>query len=238
MLSAVKLFAVYVFGIVVDAAINELTELFRNVVSRVRAPAVFVSPEPNRDVNVEPPSVRFVVDAVTNDPYVVDENANDCSAVHELELPRFRDRVPDTPPTKLPNVPEYESEAPTVAVDVDTDCSAPVPAPYIRLPEVNELAPVPPPLTVSVPDTDGVNVRAEVDGTIVCPNVRPLNDVDVVENVIAVPVVVAYPLPNPVRYVPADCRPSDEVAVSVYPPALLPTRMFPYAGAVVSPVPP
>jgi hypothetical protein len=142
-------------------------------------------------VNVEPPSVRFVVDAVTNVPYVVEENANDCSAVHELAFAVFRDRVPDTPPTTLPNVPEYESEAPTVGVDVPTDCSAPVPAPYIRLLEVNEFAPVPPPLTVSVPDTDGVNVRAPAVGTIVCPNVRPLNAVVVVENVIAVAVVVA-----------------------------------------------
>ena len=33
-------------------------------------------------------------------------------------------------------------------------------------------------------------------------------------------------------------RPRDDVAVSVYPPAALPTRMFPNDGAVVSPVPP
>ena len=35
-----------------------------------------------------------------------------------------------------------------------------------------------------------------------------------------------------------DDSPRDEVAVSVYPPAELPTNMFPYEGAVVSPVPP
>jgi hypothetical protein len=125
-----------------------------------------------------------------NDPYVVDENANVCSAVQLLALPRFRERVPEAPPTTLPNVPEYDRDAPITGVDVPTDCSAPVPAPYIRLPDVNELAPVPPPLTVSVPDTVGVNVRAPVDGTIVCPNVRPLNDVVVVENAIAVADVV------------------------------------------------
>ena len=51
-LSAVNVLAVYVFGIVVDAAINELTELFRNVESSVSAPPVFVRPEPSRDVNV------------------------------------------------------------------------------------------------------------------------------------------------------------------------------------------
>ncbi len=72
-LSAVNTLDVYVFGIVVDAAMNELTELFRNVESSVSAPPVFVNPEPSRDVNVEPPRVRFVVDAVVNDPYVVDE---------------------------------------------------------------------------------------------------------------------------------------------------------------------
>jgi hypothetical protein len=134
----VNVLDVYVFGIVDDAAMNELTELFRNVESSVSSPAEFVSPEPSSDVNVEPPSVRFVVDAVTNDPYVVDENANVCSAVHELAFAVFRDRVPDIPPTTLPIVPEYESDAPTVGVDVDTDCSAPVPTPYIRLPEVND----------------------------------------------------------------------------------------------------
>ena len=190
MLSAVNTLDVYVFGIVVEAAMYELIELFREVVSSVSAPPTLDSPAPSSELNDEPPSDRFVVDAVVNDPYVVDENANDCSAVHELALPRLRDRFPDTPPTRLPNVPEYESEAPTVGVLVPTDCSAPVPAPYIRLPDVNDCAPVPPPLTVSVPDTEGVNVNAPDDGTIVCPKVRPLNDVDVVENAIAVSEVV------------------------------------------------
>jgi len=190
-LSAVNTLDVYVFGIVVDAAMNELIPEFRNVESRVRAPPVFVRPEPRRELNVEPLITRLVVDAVVNDPYVVEENANVCSAVHELALPRLSESVPDAPPTRLPRVPEYESEAPTVGVDVPTDCNAPVPAPYIRLPEVNEFTPVPPPLTVSVPETDGVNVRAPFVGTMFCPNVRPLNDVDVVENAIAVSVVVA-----------------------------------------------
>ena len=63
----------YVLGIVEDELMYELIALFCTVVSTVRAPPVFVSPEPKSDVNVEPPSVRLVVDAVMNDPYVVDE---------------------------------------------------------------------------------------------------------------------------------------------------------------------
>jgi hypothetical protein len=51
-LSAVNTLDVYVFGIVVDAAMNELTELFRNVESSVSAPPVLVNPEPSSDVNV------------------------------------------------------------------------------------------------------------------------------------------------------------------------------------------
>jgi hypothetical protein len=54
-----------------------------------------------------------------------------------------------------------------------------------------DVAFVPPPATFSVPETVGVNVRAEAVGVIVCPNVRPLNERVVVENVIAVPVVDA-----------------------------------------------
>ena len=59
--------------------------------------------------------------------------------------------------------------------------------------------PVPPPETVSNPDIEGVNVRAPDVGTKVPPRVKPLNVEVVVENVIAVPVVVAYPLPNAVK---------------------------------------
>jgi hypothetical protein len=150
-----------------------------------------------------------------NDPYVVDENANVCSAVHELALPRFREIVPDAPPTTLPNVPEYDRDAPIVGVDVATDCRAPVPAPYIRLPEVNDCAPVPPPLTVSAPDTVGVNVNAPAVGTMFCPNVRPLNVVVVVENVIAEAEVVAYPEPKAVKVPPPEIIPSDEVDIRV-----------------------
>jgi hypothetical protein len=222
-LSAVNVLAVYVFGIVVDAAMNELVVLFRNVESRVSAPPVFVRPEPSRELNVEPLITRFVVEAVVNDPYVVDENANVCSAVQLLALPRFRDRVPEAPPTTLPNVPEYDSDAPITGVDVATDCSAPVPAPYISCPPVNDCAPVPPPLTVSVPDTVGVNVRAPAVGTMFCPNVRPLNVVVVVENAIAVSDVVEKPEPRAVRVPPPEIIPSDEVDVSVYPPDELPT---------------
>ena len=37
---------------------------------------MFVSPVPSSDVNVEPPSIRLVVDAVVNDAYVVDDREN------------------------------------------------------------------------------------------------------------------------------------------------------------------
>ena len=69
----VDILFVYVFGIVVDAAMYELIALFCVVESIVRTPPVFVRPVPSSGVNVEPPSVRFVVEAVVNDPYVVDE---------------------------------------------------------------------------------------------------------------------------------------------------------------------
>ncbi len=46
-----KLLTVYVFGIVVDAAMNELTPAFRKVESSVRAPPVLTSPEPSRLLN-------------------------------------------------------------------------------------------------------------------------------------------------------------------------------------------
>lgn len=51
MLSAVKLLAVYVFGIVVEEWMNELTPAFRKVESSVRAPPVLTSPEPSRLLN-------------------------------------------------------------------------------------------------------------------------------------------------------------------------------------------
>ena len=80
------------------------------VVDRVRLPA-------NSDV----------VEAVVNDPYVVEENANVCSAVHELALPRFRDRVEFVPPSRAPSVPVTDRD-PLVASDVvATVCSEPVP---------------------------------------------------------------------------------------------------------------
>ena len=117
--------AVYVFGIVVDEWMKELVELFRKVESSVRAPPVFVSPEPSSDVNVEPPNVRFVVDAVSNDPYVVDENANVCSAVHELALPRLSEIVELEPPSWNPRVPDTDSVDPTASVEVDVVFSVP-----------------------------------------------------------------------------------------------------------------
>ncbi len=62
-----------------------------------------------------------------NDPYVVDENANVCSAVHELALPRLRERVEAEPPSRAPSVPVTVSD-PLVDSDVvATVLSVPLP---------------------------------------------------------------------------------------------------------------
>ncbi len=126
-LSAVNTLVVYVFGIVVLEWMNELIPAFRNVESSVSAPPVFVRPEPSRELNDEPLITRFVVDAVVNDPYVVDENANVCSADHELALPRLRERVELVPPSRAPSVPVTD-RVPLVASDVvATVLSVPLP---------------------------------------------------------------------------------------------------------------
>lgn len=117
-LSAVKLFAVYVFGIVVEAAMYELMLLFSVVVSIVSAPPTLDSPAPSRLLNDEPFITRFVVDAVVNDPYVVDENANVCRAVHELALPRFREIVEFVPPSRAPSVPVTDRDELVASDDV------------------------------------------------------------------------------------------------------------------------
>jgi len=63
------------------------------------------------------------------------------------------------PPTWAPSVPDVVvSPFPTASDEVAITCSAPVPAPYTRLPEVNDVAPVPPPATVRVPVIEGVKV--------------------------------------------------------------------------------
>ncbi len=51
MLSAVNTLDVYVLGIVVDALMYELIELFRDVESIVRAPPTLDSPEPSSELN-------------------------------------------------------------------------------------------------------------------------------------------------------------------------------------------
>ena len=51
---------------------------------------------------------------------------NVCSAVHVFGLDRFRESVPDAPPSSCPIVPEYESDEPIVGVDVDTVFSVPL----------------------------------------------------------------------------------------------------------------
>ena len=53
--------------------ILEIVEFCRDAfgtLDTVSIPAEFVSPLPSSDVNVEPPSMKFVDDAVVNDPYV------------------------------------------------------------------------------------------------------------------------------------------------------------------------
>ena len=62
-----------------------------------------------------------------NDPYVVEENANVCSADHELALPRLSEIVELLPPSRAPSVPETVSEALVAREDVATVCSDPVP---------------------------------------------------------------------------------------------------------------
>ena len=66
-LSAVNTLDVYVFGIVVDAAMNELMFVFRNDVSSVSAPPVLTRPEPSSELKFEPLMIKLVVLAVLND---------------------------------------------------------------------------------------------------------------------------------------------------------------------------
>ena len=56
-----------------------------------------------------------------------------------LALFRFKERVPEEPPTTFPKVPEYESDEPIVGVEVATVCRAPVPAPYMSCPDASEV---------------------------------------------------------------------------------------------------
>lgn len=52
---------------------------------------------PSSDVNVDPPNIRLVVEAVLNEAYVVDENSKVCSAPHVLVVvvPKARDTILD-----------------------------------------------------------------------------------------------------------------------------------------------
>ncbi len=61
------------------SAIPEIVEFCKDALGTldtVSDPPTFDSPVPSRDVNVEPPTVKFVVEAVVNEPYVVDDRAN------------------------------------------------------------------------------------------------------------------------------------------------------------------
>jgi hypothetical protein len=110
----------------------------------------------------------------------------------------------------------------------------PVPFPVKMPPRV--VLPVPPPAAVRVPEREGVKVWVLPLPVMVRAMVWPL----------AVEVVVAKVTVGPEEVWPAGpmactaevMSPSEEVAVRVYPPVEFPTRMFPYDGAVESPVPP
>jgi hypothetical protein len=79
---------VYVFGIVVDAAMYALIALFCTVVSIVSAPPTLERPVPKRFVNNEPLSTKFVVDAYVNDASVVEEFVNLFSPDQKFESER------------------------------------------------------------------------------------------------------------------------------------------------------
>jgi hypothetical protein len=64
---AVKVLAVYVFGIVVEAWMKELIALFCVVESIVNAPATLDNPVPSKLLNDEPLTIRLVVEALRND---------------------------------------------------------------------------------------------------------------------------------------------------------------------------
>ncbi len=72
------------------------------------------------------PMLATVDDEVVNDPYVVDENANVCSAVHELGLARLSEIVELLPPSWNPRVPDTESDALVARVEVDVVLSVPL----------------------------------------------------------------------------------------------------------------
>ena len=75
-------------------------------VAHVRALEVFRSPEPSRVLNEFPPRIRFVVDAVVKEAYVVVEYANVWLAVHEFPFAMFSEKA----------FPEYDNPAPAVVV--------------------------------------------------------------------------------------------------------------------------
>ena len=110
-----------------------------------RDPASVSTPAVEKLEVAEDPNAQFP----RHESAVVDALANVCSAVQLLALPMFKESVPAAPPTSAPNVPEYASEPPIVDEVVATFCKAPVPAPYTRFPEVNDVWPVPPFATVS-----------------------------------------------------------------------------------------
>jgi hypothetical protein len=63
----------------------------------VSTPPLFVSPEPTSDVNVDPPRIRLVVEAVVNDAYVVDEYEKVWRAFHVFVSPSsVDDAAPDS----------------------------------------------------------------------------------------------------------------------------------------------
>jgi hypothetical protein len=68
----------------------------------------------------------LVVEAVVNDPYVVDEYVNVCRADHVFGLVRFREIDEADPPSNAPSVPVTDSDDPVVSDDVATVLSVPL----------------------------------------------------------------------------------------------------------------
>ena len=107
--------------------------------------------------------------------------------------------VREAPPTSAPAVPVKVTPVPACTEEVATLCTAPVSAPYKRRPMARVVLPVPPPETVRVPETVGVNVSVPADALIVWPKVRPLKANVLVAKVMAAAVVVEYPEPSAVN---------------------------------------
>jgi hypothetical protein len=111
-----------------------------------------------------------------------------------------------------PMVPAVVNGPETAKVEVATDCTAAVPAPYMSWPEVKEVWPVPPPPTVRVPLIEGVKVWVLPEPVMVRAVVRPLKEPVEVAKVTVGPEEV-WPV-GPIACTAEVMSPRDEVAVS------------------------